>query len=75
MVYELQFALPNDGGRPVLSGLIDVEKLRYDGKKSASESQRSGSGRPQVGVGSGAIRTATLTSWSIGYIEAVRVLW
>jgi DNA primase catalytic core len=37
MVYELMFTRPTDGGRPVLGGLIDVEKLRgrgYDGKKS-----------------------------------------
>jgi hypothetical protein len=30
MVYELMFTRPKDGGKPVLGGLIDVEKL---GKK------------------------------------------
>ena len=28
MVYELAFTRPEDGGKPVLGGLIDVEKLR-----------------------------------------------
>jgi DNA primase catalytic core len=37
IVYELVFTRPKDGGKPVLGGLIDVEKLSkngYDGKKS-----------------------------------------
>ena len=37
MVYELVFTRPKDGGKPVLGGLIDIEKLignGYDGKKS-----------------------------------------
>ena len=40
MVYELVFTRPKDGGKPVLGGLIDVEKLSkngYDGKKSGPE--------------------------------------
>jgi hypothetical protein len=28
MVYELAFTRPEDGGKPVLGGLIDIEKLR-----------------------------------------------
>ena len=42
MVYELVFTRPKDGGKPVLGGLIDVEKLSkngYDGKKSGPESE------------------------------------
>jgi DNA primase catalytic core len=37
IVYELMFTRPKDGGKPVLGGLIDIEKLignGYDGKKS-----------------------------------------
>ena len=40
IVYELVFTRPKDGGKPVLGGLIDVEKLSkngYDGKKSGPE--------------------------------------
>ena len=40
MVYELVFTRPKDGGKPVLGGLIDVDKLSkngYDGKKSGPE--------------------------------------
>jgi DNA primase len=40
IVYELVFTRPKDGGKPVLGGLIDVDKLSkngYDGKKSGSE--------------------------------------
>ena len=51
-VYELMFTRPRDGGKPVLGGLIDMDALRkhdYDGKKSGSEADRSGSSRPQVG--------------------------
>jgi DNA primase catalytic core len=42
MVYELVFTRPKDGGKPVLGGLIDVEKLAkdgYDGKKSGPEGE------------------------------------
>jgi hypothetical protein len=31
-------------------GLIDVEKLGYDAKKSGAKANRSGSSRPQVGA-------------------------
>jgi DNA primase catalytic core len=45
IVYELVFTRPKDGGKPVLGGLIEIEKLRveklskngYDGKKSGTE--------------------------------------
>jgi DNA primase catalytic core len=40
IVYELMFTKPTDGGRPMLGGLIDTEKLAsndYDGKKSGPE--------------------------------------
>ena len=42
IVYELVFTRPKDGGKPVLGGLIDVEKLSkngYDGKKSGPEGE------------------------------------
>ena len=38
---------------PVLPGLIDVEKLRYDGNRSGLNGEKSGSSRPQVGGMSG----------------------
>ena len=59
-VYELAFARQADSGRPMLSGLIEVESLRkhgYDEKKSGSAGQLSGSSRPQVGGVSGAVKT------------------
>jgi len=37
----------------MLPGLIDVEKLRCDGKKSGLESGKSGAGRGHVGGKSG----------------------
>jgi DNA primase len=48
-VYELVFEAGAGGSAPVLPGLIDVEKLRYDGKKSGPEEEKSAPGRPQVG--------------------------
>jgi DNA primase len=62
MVYELMFARPNDGGRPVLGGLIDMDVLskhRYDEKKSGLEAERAGPSRPQVGGVSGVVKTAS----------------
>ena len=38
---------------PVLPGLIDVEKLRYDGNRSGLQDDKSGSSRPEVGGISG----------------------
>ena len=51
-VYELVFERREDSGKPVLPGLIEIEKLtgyNYDAKKSGPEGQWSGSSRPQVG--------------------------
>jgi DNA primase catalytic core len=61
MVYELMFARPSDGGRPVLGGLIDMDVLskhRYDEKKSGAAGQSSGPSRPQVGGVSGCLNPA-----------------
>jgi DNA primase len=52
-VYELVFERRANDDKPVLPGLIDVEKLRYDGKWSGSNGEKSGSSRPQVGGVSG----------------------
>jgi len=55
-VYELRFERQGDSGKPMLPGLIDVEKLTgysYDTKKSGQNGQWSGSSRPQVGGMSG----------------------
>jgi len=56
-VYELVFERQDDSGRPVLPGLIDVEKLSgytYDEKKSGAEGEKSGPSLPQVrGVSGG----------------------
>jgi DNA primase len=61
-VYELLFTRPSDGGKPVLSGLIDVDVLSkhgYDEKKSGLAAGRSGSSRPQVGGVSGSVKLAS----------------
>jgi DNA primase len=50
-VYELVFERHGDTGKPVLPGLIEVEKLSgctYDEKKSGLEGEKSGSSLPQV---------------------------
>ena len=56
-VYELVFERQEDSGKPVLPGLIEVEKLAgygYDEKKSGVEREKSGSSLPQVrGVSGG----------------------
>jgi DNA primase catalytic core len=60
-VYELMFARPSDGGRPVLGGLIDMDVLskhNYDEKKSGQTAARAGSSRPQVGGVSVSVKTA-----------------
>jgi DNA primase catalytic core len=62
LVYELMFARPSDGGRPMLGGLIEIERLTgnaYDEKKSGLEAGRAGSSRPQVGGVSGTVKTAS----------------
>jgi DNA primase len=55
-VYELVFERRDDSGKPMLPGLIEIEKLSgcgYDTKKSGQNGQWSGSSRPQVGGMSG----------------------
>jgi hypothetical protein len=52
-VYELVFERSAGDDKPVLPGLIDVEKLRYDGNRSGLEHEKSGASRPQVGGMSG----------------------
>jgi hypothetical protein len=52
-VYELLFERSAGDDRPVLPGLIDVEKLRYDGNRSGLNGNKSGSSRPHVGGVSG----------------------
>lgn len=47
-VYELLYQGEGEQGGPFLMGLIDVEKLRYDEKKSGQNSERSGAGQPPV---------------------------
>jgi len=55
-VYELVFERRDDSGKPMLPGLIEIEKLSgcgYDTKKSGQNGQWPGSSRPQVGGMSG----------------------
>jgi len=55
--YELVFERQGDSGKPMLPGLIEIEKLTgyaYDAKKSGAEGEKSGSSLPQVrGVSGG----------------------
>jgi len=57
MVYELVFERQGDSGKPVLPGLIEIEKLTgygYDAKKSGLEGEKSGPSLRQVrGVSGG----------------------
>ncbi len=55
-VYELLYQGEGEGGKPFLIGLIDVEKLGYDGNRSGVDGKKSGSSRPQVAPKSGASR-------------------
>jgi len=59
-VYELIFERSANDDRPVLPGLIDVEKLCYDGNRSGSGGEKSGSSRPQVGGMSGGGRVSRM---------------
>lgn len=54
-VYELIYDGNGKDGKPFVPGLIDVENLRhaYDANRSGQKAERSGSGRPVVGVRSG----------------------
>jgi hypothetical protein len=54
--YELMFERSATDDKPVLPGLIDVEKLRYDGNRSGINDNKSVSSRPQVGGMSGSGR-------------------
>jgi DNA primase catalytic core len=66
-VYELAFQRQADSTKPMLPGLIDIEKLRvdalqkhsYDEKKSGPEGELSGSSRPQVGGVSGPVKSGS----------------
>jgi hypothetical protein len=49
IVYELLYDGDLESGKHLM-GLIDVEKLKYDEKKSGVSADRSGSSRPQVGA-------------------------
>jgi DNA primase len=57
LVYELVFEGQGDSGKPMLPGLIEIEKLTgygYDANKSGLEGEKSGSSLPQVrGVSGG----------------------
>jgi post-segregation antitoxin (ccd killing protein) len=52
-VYELVYRGEGERGEHFLPGLIDIENLGYDKKKSGQNDNRAGSSRPQVGVKSG----------------------
>ena len=53
-VYELLFDGKGMDGKPWLPGLIDVDRLEYDEKKSPSEDEKARPSRPQVaGVSAG----------------------
>ena len=67
-IYELVY-LGDEEERPRLPGLIEVEKLRYDGKKSGQISEKSGPSRPQVGGVSGGGRVGVSPTESGGYAE------
>jgi len=62
-LYELAYAGDAESDRPVLAGLIDVERLEahaYDAERSGLEASRSGCGRPLVGAWSGGGRGAEI---------------
>ena len=78
-VYELAFAIEGDGSKPVMAGLIDVEKLggySYDvsfagvnAENAGLESENAGSKRVQNGGVAGGSR-GTVSPISIGVIGA-----
>jgi len=69
-VYELVFERREDSGRPVLPGLIEVEKLlgyNYDEKNAGQTEQFAGSTRPQSGGIAGSARgeqSSVLAQWN-----------
>jgi hypothetical protein len=57
-VYELVYQGEGESGRAFLPGLLDPAELQYDGgHRSGLNAERSGVGRPLVGVRSGVGRT------------------
>ena len=61
VAYELVYEGQGEDGTPFLTGLIDAAQLArpgYDVKRSASQAQRAGPGRPVVGGVSGGGRSA-----------------
>ncbi|MBF0548592.1 MAG: toprim domain-containing protein [Candidatus Riflebacteria bacterium] len=63
-VYELIYDGKGKDGKPFISGLLDVEKLRgkfsYDSEKSALNIEKSGASRPHVGLKSGPSRVGKI---------------
>jgi post-segregation antitoxin (ccd killing protein) len=56
-VYELLFERQDDGGKPTLPGLIEIEKLcGYDAKNAGQNGQFAGATRPQSGGIAGGAR-------------------
>jgi hypothetical protein len=67
IVYELVFTRPKDGGKPVLGGLIDVEKLSKNVSTTERSRGRRASSRGQVGpksAGCRAGRRSPATTWA-----------
>jgi DNA primase len=58
IVYELMFTRPTDGGKPVLGGLIDVEKLSQKWLRRKEVGAGGASSRGQVGPKSAGCRGA-----------------
>ncbi len=76
-VYELYFERDKDSGKPVLPGLLEVEKLEKhacDEKKSGPEGEKSGSSRPQVGGMSGGGRGEESPALARRYVNLTRNL-
>jgi len=57
-VYELLHGLPSESGSRFLAGLIDVDRLRQN--RSGAVGEKSGVGRLQVGIKSGAGRSSQI---------------
>jgi hypothetical protein len=58
-VYELVFERQDDSGKPMLPGLIEIEKLtgyNYDAKNAGQNGQFAGATRPQNGGIAGGAR-------------------
>ena len=75
-VYELVFERQGDSGKPVLPGLIDLEKLSgysYDRKKSGLEEEKSGPSLPQVRGVSGVVRVKNRQCWHGEIAKSTRI--